>query len=157
MFAMLLTTALPAAAHYPHSRSSSVRLDTYHRVGNWSVKVPKVYWRVSEDRWGYKPPRGYDYLVVQVRNYRRTGGEGEAYWDLNYDLYGGRSKRLYSSVNSNCIPRGWIGDKDPVYPGGSVTGTVCFKVAESDSGFRLRLENTENWNYTPQVWYRVQR
>ena len=157
MFALLITTAVPAAAHYPHHRSSSVKLNTYHRVGAWTTKVPQTYWRVTADRWGNRPRRGYDFVVVQVRNSRRTGGEGEAYWDLNFDLYGAKTRRLYSSLNNNCSPRGWIGDKDPVYPGGSVTGTVCFQVAESDYGFRLRVENTENWNSTPQVWYRVQR
>lgn len=151
----VFATAVPASAHQPHPRSAAVGVGNYHGVGDhWKVKVVQDRWKVSQDRWGERPSRGYDFLVVKVRAKRLSGGEGDAYMDLNFDLFGGVTKRLYSSLG-DCIPRGWIGDKDPVYPGGIVTGTVCFEVRESDRRFKLRVEDSWDWDGRAIAWYKT--
>lgn len=152
ILAALVFTASPAAAHQPHPKSNSVSRGVYHTVGNdWKVKTVDR-WRVSSDRWGARPSSGYDFMVVRVRAKKITNGEGDAYMDLNYDLLGAATSRLYSSLG-DCSPRDWIGDEDPVYRDGTVTANVCFEVRENDRGFRLKVEHW--WDGGP-VWYRIQ-
>lgn len=157
LLAVLALTAIaaPAGAHQPHSRTNPVLVGTPHYVGDdWRVKVVEDRWKIAADKYGKRPAAGYDFVVVKVRAARLSGGEGDAFWDLNFDLFGGKSKRLYSAYNG-CFSRNGIIDKGGVYPGGAVTGTVCFRVPESDGRFKLRVEDSMEWDANTTVWYKT--
>jgi len=154
-----LGVASPAEAHQPHPRSSPVPVMTYHKVGpDWKVRTISIDKNandeVAEENMYNEPPRsGYQYVIVRVRAKKYSSGEGDAWLDLNYNLYGKATHRYYDS-GYQVIPDSFY-DEPSVDRDGYVTGNILFEVKKDDVAQRLRMvfEDTYDFEHETRVWF----
>lgn len=163
VLAAVLSVSLAAAPALAHGerRSSAIPVNEWHRISeDWSVKTVQA-WRNADARIAAEnmfndPPRaGYQYVLVRVGAKKMSGGEGNAWWDLSFGLFGRNTKRVYSQC-SEVEPDG-LSDKDSVYKGGRVFGNLCFEVKKADiraGGLRFFAEDSNDWD-AKRYWFRI--
>ncbi len=153
--------AVPAAAHQPHPYGERVAALTYHKVGaNWKTKVIGIDKNANaeienENEFNDPPKDGYRYVMVRVRCKKVTSGEGDAYWDLTFRLYGKETKNYYRPTYA-VIPDD-LAEENSVGKDGYVTANVAFEVKNVDAKRRLplRVSDEAEWDYKARVWYQT--
>ena len=138
------TTAPPAGA----SLDSPVRVGEVVQVGEWRIRVAEVTPQANdavaaENQFNDPPAEGRQYFMARIEG-TYTGSESSNFWlDMNLKAVG-PSNVAYEGMDASCgvIPDA-IDDTGETFPGGSVSGNVCWSVSSDDAaGLVMIVEET---------------
>jgi len=161
-------TAVAAAAAtlcgsaWANTPGTAYVVGTAHNISrNWSVAVLASDSNANAEvananMFNDSPKAGYQYVSVLFRTQKLSSGEGNAFWDVRYRLYGRGSHRLYESADSAYL-RNAIEDADSVLKGGRTTASIVFEVAKSDiraGGMQLVVEDESTFS-SSKSWFRL--
>jgi hypothetical protein len=107
-------------------------------VGPWDLRVvavtPDATDRVmAENQFNDPPPDGNQFFIAEIEA-TYTGGESSTFWvDMSLKAVGD-SNVAYEASEATCgvIP-GDIDDSGETFPGGTITGNVCWNIQTSDA------------------------
>ncbi len=152
------TTSRPAPAG---TRESPIPLGEWASIGEWSVRVVSVnpdgtQAVFDENSFNEPPTEGYVFFLARLEA-TYTGNETGQPMALSSKAVG-PSNVAYEGMNAYCgvIPDD-IDYAGEVFPGGTISGNVCWQVAESDlSGLVLIVEDAFSFDGI-RVFYRLTR
>ncbi|MEZ5258046.1 MAG: hypothetical protein R2705_14440 [Ilumatobacteraceae bacterium] len=118
-------------------------------VGDWTIKVvsatPDAASEIAAaNQFNDPPAEGHQFFLATVEA-TYTGSESSTFW-LDMDLRAVGGSAVTYSFNASCgvIPNP-INDAGETFPGGTITGNVCWSVTVADAG-TLRLLASESFS-----------
>jgi hypothetical protein len=119
--------------------TSAYRFNTSHQVGKrWDVAVIEVIRDANSvckrtDPYVYtKPKKGYQYVVVDFRMKKLTGGPAELMdQDVGFELVTNGRKHKYAEQTGIVAPND-ASNTAPISKGQSIAGTFTFQVRKAD-------------------------
>jgi hypothetical protein len=140
------TTTTTTVVVFAGTEEDPVPSGAQAEVLGWALRVLSVrdgtQAVLDESSSNVPPAAGNLYLLVELEATRTGDTVADVYWDFTWSALG-RSGVTYDEFDADCgvIPES-IGDAGEVAVGVTVTGTVCWEVAESDvTGLLLVLED----------------
>lgn len=136
-----------AAASALGTRDNPLPLGTRIEMGDWTVAVTEVTLDATEqvleeNRFNDPPVEGRQFVVFTVDATYEGDDSGTAWLDLSWAIVGSAGNTFATGSDDYCgvIP-GSLDDTGETFPGGSVSGDVCFSVASDQlDGATIRLE-----------------
>jgi hypothetical protein len=120
------------------TRESPISLGQATRVGDWTMHVTSVVPNaidaiMAENQFNDPPAPGHQFFMVTLEMTYGGSTSGDAYSDFSYDALG-PSNVVYEEFQAGCgvIPSD-ISDSGEAFPGGVVSGNVCWSVTPEDA------------------------
>lgn len=131
------------------TRDNPLDLGTAIQMGDWTFSITDVNLDatdevLAENQFNDPPADGRQFVMFNVDATYEGEESGTAWMDFSMAIVGGKGNTFSSGSDDRCgvIPDG-LRDHGETFPGGSVSGNVCFSVpADQLDGATIRVEES---------------